>query len=170
MKNCYSGANKFSKNPPLRSVFQFHGNVFDRFQSLCFTQFGDSSKVPTIRIVLPFSKFDFYRLELRRESLNCPVDRNILIRGRVSEHTTTTTTSLIIQFYHFYTVVCYRLKYNGQERLLSVFTLFYLLLLITDKPNLTSDTVLFGTLMSIFGCGWLIIYEELCSEKKSKLV
>ena len=47
--------------------------------------FGDGSKVPTVRIVLPFSKFDFYRLELRRESLNCPVDRNILIRDTVSD-------------------------------------------------------------------------------------
>ena len=64
--------------------------VFDRFQFLCFTQFGDGSKIPTVRIVL-------YRLELRRESLNCPVDRNILIRDKVGEHTTTTT-SLIIQF------------------------------------------------------------------------
>ena len=51
--------------------------------------FGDGSKVPTVRIVLPLSKFDFYRLELRRESLNCPVDRNILLRDKVSEHTTT---------------------------------------------------------------------------------
>ena len=75
-------------------------SVFDRFQSLCFTQFGYGLKVPTVRIVLPFSKFDFYRLKLRRESLNCPVDRNILIRDRVSEHTTTRRRSLIIQFYH----------------------------------------------------------------------
>ena len=69
----------------------------------------------------------------------------------------------------FYTVVCYRLNYNGQERLLSLFTLFYLLSsVITDKTDLT---LLFGSLMSIFGSGSLIIYEELRNEKKkSKLV
>ena len=31
------------------------------------------------------SPFDFYRLELSREPLNCPVERNILIRDKVSD-------------------------------------------------------------------------------------
>ena len=29
--------------------------------------------------------FEFYRLELNREPLNCPVDRNILIRDKVGD-------------------------------------------------------------------------------------
>ena len=35
--------------------------------------------------ILLVAYFDFYRLELKREPLNCPVDRNILIRDTVSD-------------------------------------------------------------------------------------
>lgn len=35
--------------------------------------------------ILLIAYFDFYRLELKREPLNCPVDRNILIRDTVSD-------------------------------------------------------------------------------------
>ena len=47
------------------------------------------AKLPTVRIFLPFSYFDCYRLKLKGEPLNCPVDRNILIRDKVGDHTTT---------------------------------------------------------------------------------
>ena len=47
------------------------------------------AKLPTVRISLPFSYFDCYRLKLKREPLNCPVDRNILIRDKVGDRTTT---------------------------------------------------------------------------------
>ena len=35
--------------------------------------------------ILLVAYFDFCRLELKREPLNCPVDRNILIRDTVSD-------------------------------------------------------------------------------------
>ena len=44
-KTVIGGLTNFQKTQHSDPFFSFHGNVFDRFQSLCFTQFGDGLKV-----------------------------------------------------------------------------------------------------------------------------
>ena len=86
------GTNKVFKKPSITirflevcpSVLSFSSwSVIFMFQPIWW------AKIPTVRIFLPFSYFDCYRLKLKGEPLNCPVDRNILIRDKVGDHTTT---------------------------------------------------------------------------------